>query len=107
MRSEKLKLCDRFIDGEIPEFFFDRSWKGFNDILDVYRLGRLHLNSSGLCAIRMKALIDYWQIDELLLGKDYSLVLAGFGLILPQYEQSEESLLDKWIVTLRFEIFES
>jgi len=66
-RSEKLKLCDRFIDGEIPEFFFDRSWKGFNDILDVYRLGRLHLNSSGLCAIRMKALIDYWQIDELLL----------------------------------------
>ena len=90
MRSEKLKLCDRFIDGEIPEFFFDRSWKGFNDILDVYRLGRLHLNSSGLCAIRMKALIDYWQIDELLLGKDYALVLAGFSLILPQYEQSEE-----------------
>lgn len=67
LRSEKLKLCDRYIDGEIPEFFFDRSWKGFNDILDVYRLGRLHLNSSGLCAIRMKALIDYWQIDELLL----------------------------------------
>lgn len=65
--SERLKLCDRFIEGEIPEFFFDRSWKGFNDILDVYRLGRLHLNSSGLCAIRMKALIDYWQIDELLL----------------------------------------
>ena len=35
--SERLKLCDRFIEGEIPEFFFDRSWKGFNDILDVYR----------------------------------------------------------------------
>ena len=33
------------------------------------RLGRLHLNSAGLCAIRMKALIDYWQIDELLLGE--------------------------------------
>jgi len=65
--SERLKLCDKFIDGEIPEFFFDRSWKGFNDILDVYRLGRLHLNSGGLCAIRTKALIDYWQIDELLL----------------------------------------
>ena len=40
----------------------------------MYRLGRLHLNSSGLCAIRMKALIDYWQIDELLLGKDYASV---------------------------------
>ena len=39
------------------------------NIFDVYRLGRLHLNSSGLCAIRMKALIDYWHIDELLLGR--------------------------------------
>ena len=35
----------------------------------ITRLGRLHLNSAGLCAIRMKALIDYWQIDELLLGE--------------------------------------
>ena len=90
LRSEKLKLCDRYIDGEIPEFFFDRSWKGFNDILDVYRLGRLHLNSSGLCAIRMKALIDYWQIDELLLGKDYASVLPGISLFLPYHELSEK-----------------
>jgi len=64
---ERLKMCDRYTEGEIPEYFFDRSWKGFNDILDVYRLGRLHLNSGGFCAIRIRALIDYWQIDELLL----------------------------------------
>ena len=37
--------------------------------LPLFRLGRLHLNSGGLCAIRTKALIDYWQIDELLLGE--------------------------------------
>ena len=53
---EILKLCDRYLDAEIPEFFFNRfsvfrhdeqylliclfrSWKGFNDILDVYRSG--------------------------------------------------------------------
>jgi len=64
---ERMKMCDRYTEGEIPEYFFDRSWKGFNDILDVYRLGRLHLNSGGFCAIRIRALIDYWQIDELLL----------------------------------------
>lgn len=64
---ERLKFCDRYTEGDVPEYFFDRSWKGFNDILDVYRLGRLHLNSGGFCAIRTKALIDYWQIDELLL----------------------------------------
>jgi len=62
-----LELCDKYIDDTIPEYFFDRSWKGFNDILDVYRLGRLHLNSAGFCAIRTQALMKYWQIDELLL----------------------------------------
>ena len=69
-----------------------RSWKGFNDILDVYRywmvdwsqfnwrkyfrkfnfyfrLGRLHLNAGGLCPIRARDSIHFWQIDELLLGK--------------------------------------
>ena len=83
---EILKLCDRYLDNDIPEFFFNRSWKGFNDILDVYRsplyselngsseelfrLGRLHLNAGGLCPIRARASIEYWQIDELLLGKN-------------------------------------
>jgi len=64
---EILKLCDRYFEGDIPEFFFDRSWKGFNDILDVYRLGRLHLNAGGLCPIRARASIEFWQIDELML----------------------------------------
>jgi len=66
-KSKILEYCDRYTDGEVPEFFFDRSWKGFNDILDVYRLGRLHLNSGGYCAMRTQALMEYWQIDELLL----------------------------------------
>ena len=74
-----------------------RSWKGFNDILDVYRwaagglgrysfilsivrLGRLHFNCGGVCPIRMNSIIEFWQIDELLLGKlglDYKLLLGN------------------------------
>jgi len=65
--QDKLKYCDKYFDGEIPEFFFDMSSKGFNDILDVYRLGRLHFNCGGFCPIRMNSIIEYWQIDELLL----------------------------------------
>ena len=40
-----LKLCDKYLPGEIPEFFFDHNWIGFNSILDVYRIGTLHLMS--------------------------------------------------------------
>merc|ERR1719393_1100560 len=45
--EEILNFCDKYTSGTIREFYFDRTWKGFNDILDVYRLGKLHLNSSG------------------------------------------------------------
>ena len=65
--SEILEYCDQYTPGDVPEYFFDKSWKGFNDILDVYRVGHLHLNSGGLCAIRTKSMIEYWQLDELLL----------------------------------------
>ena len=65
--TEILESCDDYIPGEIQEFFFDRSWKGFNDVLDVYRVGHLHLSSGGLCAMRIKAMIEYWRLDELLL----------------------------------------
>jgi len=66
-KEEILQHCDSFIPGDVTEFFFDRTWKGFNDILDVYRLGRLHLNSSGQCAARLRAELSYWGIDTLLL----------------------------------------
>ena len=37
--------CDKFFPGDIPEYFFDHNWMGFNSILDVYRIGTLHLMS--------------------------------------------------------------
>jgi len=65
--EDRLKYCDKYFEGDIPEYYYDMSWKGFNDILDVYRLGRLHFNCGGICPIRRSALIEFWQIDELLL----------------------------------------
>ena len=40
-----LDQCDKYFPGDIPEFFFDHNWMGFNSILDVYRIGTLHLMS--------------------------------------------------------------
>ena len=54
--------------GDIPEFFFDRNWHSFNSILDIYRTGVLHLNTD-LCALVLQKDLEYWQIDELILGK--------------------------------------
>ena len=50
------------------EFFFDRNWHSFNSILDIYRTGVLHLNTD-MCALVLQKDLEYWQIDELILGK--------------------------------------
>ncbi len=31
--EDVLALCDGFLDGDTPEFFFDRNWHSFNSIL--------------------------------------------------------------------------
>ena len=66
--DEILNLCDGYKAGDIPEFFFDRNWHSFNSILDIYRTGVLHLNTD-LCALVLQKDLEYWQIDELILGK--------------------------------------
>ena len=43
------------------------------DFWFCFRLGRLHLNAGGLCPIRARAIMEYWQIDELLLGNKTNL----------------------------------
>ena len=67
--AEILNLCDAYIAGEVPEYFFDRNWHSFNSILDIYRTGVLHLNTD-LCALVLQKDLEYWQIDELILGKN-------------------------------------
>merc|ERR1719458_1019942 len=77
--------------------FFDRTWKGFNDILDVYRVGQLHLNSSGQCAARLRAELSYWGIDLLLLDpccalRYYPALEAADKEITGQTEQEQKYL---------------
>ena len=48
----------------INEYFFS-----FNSILDIYRTGVLHLNTD-LCALVLQKDLEYWQIDELILGNN-------------------------------------
>ena len=42
-------------------------FSSFNSILDIYRTGVLHLNTD-LCALVLQKDLEYWQIDELILG---------------------------------------
>ena len=44
-----MTYCDKYFPGDVPEFFFDRNWVGFNSILDVYRSGTLHLVIIHIC----------------------------------------------------------
>ena len=65
--SEDLNDLGEIIEDAIPEFFFDRNWHSFNSILDIYRTGVLHLNTE-MCALVLQKDLEYWQIDELILG---------------------------------------
>ena len=69
--DEILKLCDGFdphvesTKGRV-EYFFNRNWKTFNSILDIYRRGKLH-GMTASCAMTSHDYLDYWGIDELFL----------------------------------------
>lgn len=67
--DEILLHCDRYKvatsnDG-VPEYFFDRNYTGFINILDAYRSGHLHLNAYN-CAVITREDMAFWGIDELL-----------------------------------------
>ena len=57
------------------------NYYSFNSILDIYRTGVLHLNTD-LCALVLQKDLEYWQIDELILGmmpKHKNYVWYGFN----------------------------
>ena len=68
--EEILHHCDRYrvsaSNDEVPEYFFDRNYTGFINILDAYRIGSLHLNAEN-CAVITRDDLSYWGIDELLI----------------------------------------
>jgi len=65
-------VCDKFLPAgrgsQEPTVYFDRNGATFNTILDIYRTGLFHLCDS-TCAIIRKEDLDFWSIDDLLLGK--------------------------------------
>jgi len=67
--EEALIYCDRYrvatSNEGVPEYFFDRNYTSFINILDAYRTGHLHLNASN-CAVITRDDLAYWGIDDLL-----------------------------------------
>ena len=45
-----LELCEEFVPGDVPEFFFDKNPENFPAILDMYRTSTFHTTESG-CAL--------------------------------------------------------
>ncbi len=68
--EEILLQCDRYkvatSNDDVPEYFLDRNYTGFINILDAYRSGSLHLNANN-CAVITRDDMSYWGIDELLI----------------------------------------
>ena len=81
-----LSLCEEYVPGDPPEFFFDRNPQNFGTVLEMYRSGKLpaafvgqnhyficrsgkfHIIDGGRgCAVAMKRDFEYWGLDELAL----------------------------------------
>ena len=61
--SQILELCDEFVPGNPPEFFFDRNPENFPTILNIYRTGQFHMKEGG-CALVLQKDLEYWIIGE-------------------------------------------
>ena len=61
---EVSKLCDDF-NFETNEYYFDRDPYIFNQILNFYQTGKLHIGHSD-CVYFVRDELEYWQIDEFL-----------------------------------------
>ena len=60
--EELSSVCDDY-NFENQEFFFDRDPTLFNCILNIYRIGNLHI-SDDLCPALLKKELIYWKIDD-------------------------------------------
>ena len=61
-----LTLCDEFLPGSPPEYFFDYNPESFPGILEMYRTGEFHIPDGGRqCAFVKRRDFHYWWLDEL------------------------------------------
>ena len=64
--EEILSLCEEFVPGNPPEFFFDRNPENFSAVLEMYRSGKFHIpDSARACAMVMRRDFLYWGLEEL------------------------------------------
>ena len=61
--TQILELCDEFVPGNPPEYFFDRNPENFPTILNIYRTGQFHMKEGG-CAIVLQKDLEYWIIGK-------------------------------------------
>ena len=47
--EEILSLCDEYVPGKPPEYFFDRNPENFPSVLEMYRSGQFHIPDSAKC----------------------------------------------------------
>ena len=45
--KEILKLCEEFIPGDPPEYFFDKNPENFASVLEMYRSEKFHIPDGG------------------------------------------------------------
>ena len=82
-----LQLCDEFLPGDPPEYFFDRNPVNFPTILNMYRTDKFHMIESG-CALVFQKDLEYWAVDE------YSLEPCCALKYFPEVRPSNISLLN-------------
>ena len=64
--EEILSLCEEYVPGDPPEFFFDRNPESFAAVLEMYRSGKFHIPDNGKsCAMVMRRDFLYWGLEEL------------------------------------------
>ena len=51
--EEILELCDEYIPGNPPEYFFDRNPENFASVLEMYRSGEFHIPDSARCKLEI------------------------------------------------------
>lgn len=84
-------------NAETDEYFFDHSPVLFNEILDLYRTGELHVPSN-CCGAVLQRELDYWKIPKCLISEccihSYHSFVQAQNTIQSIRESFEDNILD-------------
>ena len=63
-----LSHSSEYYEEETKSYYFDRNPNLFNKILDLYRIGNIHI-SADICGATLREELDFWQIPPTLIGE--------------------------------------